>query len=322
MPSAAHAPRSLTTCAPIIICGMHRSGTSLIASMLVDSGVHLGHNLLGPSSGNSQGHFEDTDILEFHRNVLLANGIVSEGYTTQLQIPVPESLKCRAASLVAARTGSQTPWGWKEPRTTLFLDFWSQLLPKACYLFMFRRPWEVIDSLLRRNETTFHWNPSFAIDVWTHYNRRLLEFVQRHADVSVLCELTQVVECPAEVFDQVRRRFRLPIAEPAIRYQPRLLRQDDHASRPTLLANVCPQAYELYLELRDIAQSRSALPECIQTPSVGDELRVHLFNEWGRATQHMLRCHEAEHRLEQITDMKKHGWRRFLSKFGHRPKVA
>jgi hypothetical protein len=62
---------------PLIICGMHRSGTSFVASLVAGAGVHLGDELLESSPGNPRGHFEDVGILDFHRTVLIANGIVS-----------------------------------------------------------------------------------------------------------------------------------------------------------------------------------------------------------------------------------------------------
>jgi hypothetical protein len=55
---------------PLVICGMHRSGTSLTASLFGGAGVNLGDRLVGPNVGNSLGHFEDVSFLEFHMRVL------------------------------------------------------------------------------------------------------------------------------------------------------------------------------------------------------------------------------------------------------------
>ena len=43
----------------LIIAGMHRSGTSLTASLFQSLGVNIGEKLLGPELGNIRGHFED-----------------------------------------------------------------------------------------------------------------------------------------------------------------------------------------------------------------------------------------------------------------------
>ena len=42
-------------------------------------------------------------------------------------VPVFEE---RARTLVSARA-SRPFWGWKDPRTCLFLEFWDRLLPQA-----------------------------------------------------------------------------------------------------------------------------------------------------------------------------------------------
>ncbi|MEY2858272.1 MAG: hypothetical protein RLZZ74_2584, partial [Cyanobacteriota bacterium] len=50
---------SLSTPSVMIITGMHRSGTSLTASLLQSAGVNLGDRLMSEDRGNSKGHFED-----------------------------------------------------------------------------------------------------------------------------------------------------------------------------------------------------------------------------------------------------------------------
>ncbi|MEM7034937.1 MAG: chromosome partitioning protein ParA, partial [Chloroflexota bacterium] len=54
----------------VIITGMHRSGTSLVANVLQQGGLNIGQNLLGPGHGNLRGHFEDQDFFHFHDSVL------------------------------------------------------------------------------------------------------------------------------------------------------------------------------------------------------------------------------------------------------------
>lgn len=284
---------------PLIVCGMHRSGTSLTASVLAGAGLHLGDDLLPASAGNQRGHYEDLGILSFHRNVLIANGLLSEGYTTRSDLAIPARLRESVAAHVAARRQATAAWGWKEPRTTLFLDVWREMLPEARFLLVFRRPWEVVDSLLRRNEATFHWNPAFAIEVWLHYNRCLLDFAERHPGETLVCELTQIAASPDTLVEAIRARFGLGLAGPAASYEPALLRQDIASSRPPLLAAACPEAYALYLRLRDLAGSASPLPDVSGSGCGDGELPGHIFLAWGQATQHMLRCHEAEERLRE-----------------------
>ena len=54
----------------IVITGMHRSGTSLTASLLQSAGLNLGDRLMeATATGNPlKGYFEDLDFVEFHAN--------------------------------------------------------------------------------------------------------------------------------------------------------------------------------------------------------------------------------------------------------------
>ena len=246
--------------AVLIVSGMHRSGTSLLASILDGAGVHLGPELIAPSPHNPHGHFEDTEIVEFHRRVLTANGIVSEGYTTAEDIPVPDALATRADWIVQARERTQRTWGWKDPRTTLFLDFWRQRIPHAKFLLVFRRPWEVADSLRRRGELAFRLNPNLATDVWLRYNRAILQFARMHPGRCVVCEATQVRDRPQDVIRALRTSLRIPLRDAPSMLDAQLLRQDISSERVSAFASGCSDAYATYLELRELSGSGSALP--------------------------------------------------------------
>ena len=88
---------------PIIITGMHRSGTSLVASLLQEAGLSIGERLLGPSAGNRKGHFEDVDFVELHEDILADNGasLYWDGLPTQLRMG--EDHQRRAVTLIYAR---------------------------------------------------------------------------------------------------------------------------------------------------------------------------------------------------------------------------
>ncbi|HJT73097.1 MAG TPA: hypothetical protein VJ720_03740, partial [Chitinophaga sp.] len=57
----------------LVITGMHRSGTSLITQWLYRCGLHVGDNFMGAGIGNEDGHFEDLDFYNWHRNILNDN---------------------------------------------------------------------------------------------------------------------------------------------------------------------------------------------------------------------------------------------------------
>ena len=267
---------------PLVITGMHRSGTSLVASLFAGAGVNVGTRLIGASRGNARGHWEDLDFYEFHARVLEANGVGSEGFSCAADLIVPPPLRDEAVAVVAAKAAAATPWGWKDPRTTLFLEFWQSLLPEAVFVFVFRSPWEVADSLFRRGDELFVRHPAFAVRVWHHYNRRILDFCTDHAPRCLVTEVTQMVADPAAVFAEVRERLGVPVGEPPQRFEEPLLRRDDGRQRRAIVAAFQPEAVELYEELRRRAGVEASSPE---EPLASDAATMseRAIVEWSRA---------------------------------------
>ncbi len=242
--------------AVIIITGMHRSGTSLTASLLQSAGINIGDRLMGEDTGNAKGHFEDLDFVEFHQNVLQSQGINVAGWTEQNQVQVQPQYLASAQNLILARQPKKI-WGWKDPRTTLFLDFWSQLIPDARYVFVYRSPWEVVDSLFRRGDVIFRTNPNFAIQQWCHYNQEILKFYQSHADQCLLLEIGSVIN-NSTVVDLVQQKFGWELRSPESLYEPSLFTVDSNTYyRQALISKFFPQAIDLYNQLEQQADASS-----------------------------------------------------------------
>lgn len=193
---------------------MHRSGTSLAASLLADAGLDVGERLLGAHASNPRGHFEDEDFLEFDRRVLRDLGADSDGWVaTALPAPSAEWVG-RAQALVAGKQASGRPWGWKDPRTVPLLPLWRQALPEAWYAIVYRPPWEVVDSLFRRGDVAFDADPELAVRVWQHYNAVLLDLAHAVPDRCVVAHVDAVAANPAGWVAAVAARTSLPLAAP------------------------------------------------------------------------------------------------------------
>ncbi|MEM9214619.1 MAG: glycosyltransferase [Cyanobacteria bacterium P01_F01_bin.150] len=178
---------------PIIIIGMHRSGTSLIASLLQSGGLNIGENLMHSGVGNAKGHFENLDFYTFHRSVLQSKGIHPDGWTLENNICVSHADRQKAQGILA-RNASVSPWGWKDPRTVLFLDFWLELFPNANLVMVYREPWAVVDSLYRRGtDRIFLENPKRSVDYWIHYNERILACYKKFSSQSFLFRVDRCV---------------------------------------------------------------------------------------------------------------------------------
>jgi hypothetical protein len=235
----------------LLVVGMHRSGTSLVASWLQSSGLNIGEQLLGAGDGNIKGHFENIDFYEFHKAVLRSQGIHEHGWTLQEQIQVEDSYLEKAKILIKRNT-KKPIWGWKDPRTTLFLDFWANLLPNAKFVLIYRSPWEVVDSIYRRGtDVVFQTQPDLAVKVWIHYNRKIIDFYDRWSPRCLLVNIDSIIQNPQNFIEAINYHLQvnLNIVDNNIYESSLFHRHPPHSYRPTLIDRYFPQAIETYREL-------------------------------------------------------------------------
>lgn len=135
----------------LIIAGMGRSGTSVITQWINKCGLPVGDELLGAAIGNIEGHFEDMDFLKLHEEILVANKLSSTGLIAAETLKISAYQKNQLKNLVTAKNKLYPQWGWKEPRTCLFLNVYKELIPQAKYLIIIRDYKAVTASLLRRD---------------------------------------------------------------------------------------------------------------------------------------------------------------------------
>jgi GT2 family glycosyltransferase/glycosyltransferase involved in cell wall biosynthesis/ubiquinone/menaquinone biosynthesis C-methylase UbiE len=240
----------------VIITGMHRSGTSLTAALLQSVGVNIGKRLVGSDYGNVRGHFENIDFVEFHKQVLQANDLDELGCVTQDCIQIEEKQIQQAKEILANNQDDEHPWGWKDPRTTLFLDLWHQLIPSAKFIFVYRSPWEVVDSLYRRATDSAILNqPELAIKTWRFYNQKILDFYANYSENAILVNVYQVGQHPEQLIQEIQQKFELSLNVPQTGNFDRSLLIDDilQTNRPHLIKQCFPDVIDLYLQLEAIA---------------------------------------------------------------------
>jgi glycosyltransferase involved in cell wall biosynthesis len=267
----------------IIVTGMHRSGTSLSASILQSCGVNMGEHLIGKAIGNEKGHFEDLDIVDFHKEALISQGLEMNGLTLVTQIPVVENLYHSAETLIKARLKNPL-WGWKDPRTSLFLDFWDSLLPNAYYVIVYRAPWEVIDSLYRRGTDEVIWkNPEIAAEIWKNYNSRILEFCKKHSDKCLLINVSRIIDDPSQLISGIYYKFgiQLSMSESQLVDKDIFKVDSTYSEIPAFLQSRFPDIIELYADLENSAQQFSGIKsDALKKSENTYKARITNFWEW------------------------------------------
>lgn len=160
---------------PLIILGMHRSGTSLLARMLETCGLFVGATLeenhepplfrkindrllalAGASWTRPEPFLERRSVADFLRQCrITAEEMLSEGFGKHfLGLHGPRKL---LGAPIAH-------WGWKEPRTCLTLPVWRAIYPEARYVHIVRHPLDVALSLRTRQER----KERDAAERWSH----------------------------------------------------------------------------------------------------------------------------------------------------------
>jgi hypothetical protein len=154
--------------APIVVLGMHRSGTSALARSLRELGAWLG------SERNITPRCEHALAQECNQAILNRLGghwsapvPMPEGWTSRPEL-APIDADARAA---VADLEQRAPAVWKDPRTCHTLAYWRErfALPPVA-IVSYRHPLEVAASLDRRN----HFGSGHVLALWESYNRALL----------------------------------------------------------------------------------------------------------------------------------------------------
>ena len=278
-----HSTRSSSCC--LIVTGMHRSGTSLMGSMLVDAGIQFGDQLTDAGHGNPGGFFEDSVICRIHEQSLEANGINSQGFTncSELTFPLPTRKQAEADS--ASRRRSSTHWGWKQPRATLFLDEWATIVPEAKFVLVFRRPWDVVDSLYRRGDHVFFLRPTFALKVWETYNAALLHFATRHKHRSYLVDASQLITSPADVFKSLEEWLHVDLKPSFKKLKQEQLSSLAIGPRVEFIRKFEQEAMSVYLRLCELSGSHPAVEPwtdsiALSNDRIANDRREVFFRDW------------------------------------------
>ena len=150
---------------PVIILGAHRSGTSATAHALEMLGLQIGEHL--------DSHREPRSLQKLHEEYLQrAGGAWHNPEPFLRQIATAAGMRDCVSYLrtnvendfarifdyrknpkglwLRLRMKFGAPWGWKEPRTTLFATAWLEIFPEARIVHVVRDPLAAAESIRER----------------------------------------------------------------------------------------------------------------------------------------------------------------------------
>jgi hypothetical protein len=154
---------------PVIIAGMHRSGTSLVARLLERGGLYVGGSWV--ERNHESVHFTRANRAMLGEPPLTIHDYGWSAPKSADFIWARKGFAERAAkdlSHFLAEMDGEAGWGWKDPRNSLTLPVWLAVFPNARVLHVVRDGRAVALSLADRDFI----DPAMGIALWEHHYRR------------------------------------------------------------------------------------------------------------------------------------------------------
>ncbi len=239
---------------PVIIIGMHRSGTSMLTMLLKELGLFVGKDLDPFKLHESMYFISINDWLLYQSNASwdnVYNYQFMDEFMVEKAIPIVRGELAgkrrkkylgRQASKVKNIANLDIPWAWKDPRTTITIDVWKRIFPNAKILHIYRNPIDVAQSLRERElmirehgkleffvkilkfldyKTVQTLSPRMlhleeGVKLWEVYVRKALSLTDTYGDDVMHIRYEDFLETPAPILKEITDFISLPTEIPSI----------------------------------------------------------------------------------------------------------
>ncbi len=266
---------------PVIIVGMHRSGTTMITKMLEGLGLFVGdqkeinHEALFFWNINNW-IFELTHSrADLPHNFRYLNPRTREIILQDLNYFVRSRKKKlflgNKYNAYSSIKELDFPWGWKDPKNSFTIELWKEVFPNARVLHIYRNPIDSIQSFIKRdlemkNRYELNWKKKlkrfflisrnyhsnfrlFSLEegynLWEEYVIQCLSLEKDFPDMMHIC-YEDFLEQPAEYLKTISDFCGLRCEEADIRKQVKFVKSD---RRYAFTGN--SEAIQVYLNIKD-----------------------------------------------------------------------
>ena len=243
----------------IVVLGMHRSGTSLLAKALEIFGYHFPENLMPPNGDNPLGFWEDIDIVALNESLLRINQVSWDVPLDPGSYNFPNDFKDRARRVLEKKFSERSRLIIKDPRISILLNFWSEQFKafdvQVKYVVSYRNPFSVASSLKFRDGIDLR----VGLLLNYFYNRSIIEFFPENL---FIVDYLSLLEGPSEAIARLTQYLNLPIEDALLKkfvdnfVNPKL----NHHETPSLFKGDHP----------DIAEEISSLSGLMKKISKGE----------------------------------------------------
>ena len=148
---------------PVLISGMHRSGTSMVTSILSKCGLIIGRKL---DANNESLFFQRINIWMMS---LMGSSWDNPSSFKRLDSKIKEDIVSQLEGLINSRGNTlyfgwrsiikkdsfyniTVPWGWKDPRNIFTQEIWKEVFPYMKTIEIIRHPIDTASSLMNRQK--------------------------------------------------------------------------------------------------------------------------------------------------------------------------
>lgn len=196
----------------VMVAGMHRAGTSVVARGLMALGLDLGDALMDADARmNARGFFEDVDVVAADDALLASRGADWKSSALLHDVDWRDAAYAdarRAARALIERKVERTgDFAFKDPRVPRLLPFWQGILADAgvddAYVIAVRHPCAVVDSLVKRDDL----DPRRSAGLWLSHLACALRYTAGRPRVVV--DYDRLLESPMRELARMARALDL-----------------------------------------------------------------------------------------------------------------
>jgi hypothetical protein len=164
-------PKTIIPEQTIVVLGMHRSGTSLMASILKELKVDMGGEMSsGTAPDNPKGFVENTNFLRLNDHLLAcAGGFWDIPPKTEKIYKLSQNKKQINKIKSVLEAEQNKIFGFKDPRTSLLLELYYPFLKNPYFIVCKRDRLSVAKSLYTRGDMSIE----DGLKLYDEYNKRI-----------------------------------------------------------------------------------------------------------------------------------------------------
>lgn len=185
----------------IIVCGIYRSGTSLVTKLVREWGAYAGND--EDLFEDEFGYLEHLALQRFNDDLLNNNSRVPTPINVLVEKLKDENFIQRAKTILAqmdaeAQAAGTQAWVWKDPRIPLVLPFWSSLWQDAIYVIPVRHPVETVHSAAKMEGLSPEETPlSAGLVYWQFCMLNILE-ATRSSSKKIFIAYDELIQRPKQ----------------------------------------------------------------------------------------------------------------------------